>query len=157
MRLSIKLLLILPLLIVGTNGALAFSFGSDDDDDWWRYSYYGNPNQPWIAPNGMMYYPRMPYFERSRMVDQRQWQMEQKRRAMQELGDMLYGQNGFDRTRAILEAAAARGDLPEDIDVEQMAEDLVSPIFFRGLIRRIPLDRKWLENHVDRLLNLYGA
>jgi AcrR family transcriptional regulator len=63
----------------------------------------------------------------------------------------------FDRTRAILEAAAARGDLPEDIDVEQMAEDLVSPIFFRGLIRRIPLDRKWLENHVDRLLNRYGA
>ncbi|MCP3997749.1 MAG: TetR/AcrR family transcriptional regulator [bacterium] len=63
----------------------------------------------------------------------------------------------FGRIRTILQAAAARGDLPGNVDVEQMGEDLVSPIFFRGLIRLSPLDREWLENHVDRLLVNYGA
>ena len=103
MRFSLKTALAFPIvtLLIGMNSAMAFSFGSDDDDDWWRYSYYGNPNQPWVTPSGMMYYPRMPYFERNRMVDSRQWQMESKRRAMQEIGDMIYGQGGFDRTRAI--------------------------------------------------------
>ena len=63
----------------------------------------------------------------------------------------------FGRIRAIIEAAAARGDLPEDVDVEQMGEDLVAAVFFRGLIRRSILDRKWLENHVDRLLAAHQA
>ena len=63
----------------------------------------------------------------------------------------------FGRIRSILEAAAARGDLPEDVDVDRMAEDLVSPIFFRALIRRSPVDREWLEQHVDRLLATYGG
>ena len=58
----------------------------------------------------------------------------------------------FARIRSILQAAAARGDLPESVDVEQMGEDLVSPIFFRALIRRATIDQEWLQNHVDRLL-----
>jgi predicted DNA-binding transcriptional regulator len=38
-----------------------------------------------------------------------------------------------------------------------MGEDLVAAVFFRGLIRRSILDRKWLENHVDRLLAAHQA
>ena len=63
----------------------------------------------------------------------------------------------FGHIRDILENAAARGDLPDDVNVEQMGEDLVSPIFFRALIRRSTIDKEWLENHVDRLLVRYGA
>lgn len=92
---------LIGVLTLGIGSALAFSFGSDDDDDWWRYSYYGNPNQPWVAPNGMMFYPRLPYFERQEMVDRRHYQMNRRFNAMNELGDMLYGKGGFDRTEAI--------------------------------------------------------
>lgn len=90
------------LILIGMSSALAFSFDfGDDDDDWWRYGYYGNPNQPWVAPNGMMFYPRLPYFERDRLLEQRQWQMGQKYQAMERLGAMLYGNEVFDRTTAI--------------------------------------------------------
>jgi cytochrome c556 len=96
------LALALGLMLMGISAALGFSFDfGDDDDDWWRYAYRGNPNQAWIAPNGMMFYPRLPYYERNRMLDRRQWQMGQKYRAMDELGAMLYGNAGFDRASAI--------------------------------------------------------
>lgn len=90
------------LLFLGISSALAFSFDfGDDDDDYWRYAYRRNPNQPWIAPNGYLFYPRLPYFERSRMVDNRQWQMGRRYDAMNQLGAMLYGRTGFDRVEAI--------------------------------------------------------
>jgi len=87
-------------LFASSANAFSFDFG-DDDDDYWRYAYWGNPNQPWVAPNGMYFYPRLPYFERSRMVDNRQAMMGRRYNAMEELGSMLYGRNGFDRAEAI--------------------------------------------------------
>lgn len=95
-----KLVLGLIILSAGAVHAFSFNFG-DDDDDYWRYAYRGNPNQPWVAPNGMYFYPRLPYFTRSRMVDNRQAMMGRRHNAMQELGSMLYGRNGFDRAEAI--------------------------------------------------------
>lgn len=96
-------LILLTALLSFSGSAQAFSFDfGDDDDDWYRYySYWGNPNQPWVAPNGMLFYPRLPYFERHQMIDQRQSQMGQKYDAMDELGSMLYGRGGFDRATAL--------------------------------------------------------
>ncbi|MDJ0880853.1 MAG: cytochrome c [Gammaproteobacteria bacterium] len=101
---SIKttLALLVGLLLFGISSALAFSFDfGDDDDDWWRYAYWGNPNQPWVAPNGMYFYPRLPYFQRHDMVDRRQQHMAYRANAMDELAAMLYGRLGFDRAQAI--------------------------------------------------------
>jgi len=104
MHSSIKTVLTLAigLLLIGMSSALAFSFDfGDDDDDWWRYSYWGNPNQAWVTPGGYYYYPRLPYFQRSDMVDRRQQQMAYRADAINELKAMLYGKLGFDRVEAI--------------------------------------------------------
>jgi cytochrome c556 len=97
--------LLLVILFTGMGSALAFSFDfGDDDDDWRRYSYWGNPNQPFVAPNGYYFYPRLPYFERQRMVDNRQLQMGMRQNSMNALGRMLYGRSDFDRAEAIKHA-----------------------------------------------------
>ncbi len=57
--------------------------------------------------------------------------------------------------RSILELAAGRGDLPPDVDADQMSEDLVAPLFYRALIRSAPLDRDFVEQHVDRWIEAY--
>lgn len=61
----------------------------------------------------------------------------------------------FGRIRSILETAVDRGDLPAGIDLSQMGEDLVAPLFFRAFIRHSPLDREWIEHHVDRWIEAY--
>lgn len=104
MRYSIKTVLTLSItvLVMGMSSALGFSFDfGDDDDDYWRYMTRGDYNRPWVAPNGVYFYPRLPYFQRSDMVDRRQGQMRQRHHAMQALGEMLYGRAGFDRADAI--------------------------------------------------------
>ncbi len=111
---SIFTILALGVVFLATNPAQAFSFDfGDDDDDYWYYSYWGGQGRPWIAPNGMYFYPRLPYFERQRLIDRRQYQMGRHYNAMQQLGGMLYGREGFDRTEAIklarrIEATAGR-------------------------------------------------
>ena len=99
---KVLITILVGLLFLSISSALAFSFDfGDDDDDYWRYAYWGGYNRPWVAPNGYYFYPRLPYFERSRMVDNRQWQMGQRYQAMDTLGAMLYGRTGFDRAQAI--------------------------------------------------------
>ena len=61
----------------------------------------------------------------------------------------------FGRLRSILTAAADRGDLPAGVDVDQLSEDIIAPVFFRAFIRRSPLDQEWVEQHIDRLLSAY--
>ena len=99
-RTLLTLLFGVLILTAGSAQAFSFDFG-DDDDDYWRYMYWGGYNRPWIAPNGSYFYPRLPYFERNAMVDRRQGKMVRRYNAMQELGSMLYGRDGFDRADAI--------------------------------------------------------
>ena len=47
------------------------------------------------------HYPRLPYFERNRLLDQRHLRMGRNYHAMDQLGAMLYGDAAFDRTQAI--------------------------------------------------------
>jgi AcrR family transcriptional regulator len=58
----------------------------------------------------------------------------------------------FSRLRSILTEAAHRGDLPAGVDVDQMGEDIIAPVFFRAFIRKSPLNQEWVESHVDRLI-----
>lgn len=51
-----------------------------------------------------------------------------------------------------LAAAVENGRLPAGIDAGGLASDIAAPIFFRALILRAPIDRVWIEAHVDRWL-----
>lgn len=61
----------------------------------------------------------------------------------------------FERIRSILDEGVARGDLLDDVDLEQATEDLVAPLFFRALFRMTPIDRDYVERRVDRWLEIY--
>ena len=61
----------------------------------------------------------------------------------------------FSRLRSILVAAVEQGDLPATVDVDQMGEDIIAPVFFRAFLRQSPLDQEWIEHHVDRLIAYY--
>lgn len=63
----------------------------------------------------------------------------------------------FGRIRSILDDAVKRGDLAANADVDQMAEDLLAPLFFRALIRRSIVDPEWIELHVHRWIRAYAG
>ncbi|MBL7004413.1 MAG: hypothetical protein ISR69_10345, partial [Gammaproteobacteria bacterium] len=68
--------------LFGINNVQAFSFNFSSDDDYYGNPYWGNqgwnaPNsisnyRPWIAPDGSKFYPRLPYYQRSKMIESRQ-------------------------------------------------------------------------------------
>lgn len=92
------MLIILLYAILGISTAQAFSFDFGDDD----YPYWRGPQyyRPWVAPP-LYYYPRLPSFDRSSMVRNRQRRMENFDTTMERLDDLLYGSRGFDRAEAI--------------------------------------------------------
>lgn len=57
--------------------------------------------RPQVAPNGASYYPHIPYSERSKLVDRRQWKMGRAHDDINVLIAMLDGRTGFDRNKAI--------------------------------------------------------
>ena len=91
------LLIFLISFFMGITSAQAFSFNFGDDDD---YPYWGHAYSPWIAQPGY-YYPRLPSYDRSIMVRNRQQMMSTHDDAMDELNELLYGRYGFDRAVAI--------------------------------------------------------
>lgn len=66
-----------------------------------------------------------------------------------------------ERRRAIsttlIEKAISRGDLPKATDPAAMADDLAAPVFFRALILHQPIDKTWIESHVDRWIEIYQS
>ena len=66
-----------------------------------------------------------------------------------------------ERRRAIsatlIEKAISRGDLPKTTDPAAMADDLAAPVFFRALILHQPIDKTWIESHVDRWIEIYQS
>jgi AcrR family transcriptional regulator len=74
--------------------------------------------------------------------------------------DALHRRFAEGRMRAladVVEAAKARGDLPDAPDAETVATDLGAAIFFRAMVLRAPIEPAWLEAHVDAWLARYGA
>ena len=55
-----------------------------------------------------------------------------------------------------IEAAKAKEALPASVDSEAMAADLGAPVFFRAIVMIAPLDKDFIETHVDRWLDHYG-
>lgn len=91
------LLIFLVFFFMGISSAQAFSFDFGDDDN---YPYWGRPYSPWVAPPAY-YFPRLPSYDRSSMVQKRQRVMSDHDKSMHELKEMLYGKYGFDRAVAI--------------------------------------------------------
>ena len=55
---------------------------------------------------------------------------------------------------AIFVAAEARGELRENAPVRQMVEMAIAVPYFRKLFAGLPLDREWLDTHVDLICRL---
>jgi len=57
-------------------------------------------------------------------------------------------------TEAIFTAAEARGELSPDVHVSYLMQMAIAVPYFRKLIAGLPLDREWLETHVDSICRL---
>jgi AcrR family transcriptional regulator len=57
----------------------------------------------------------------------------------------------------VVSDAVARGELPPGTEPSGMGNDLAAQIFFKALVLHEPIDRAWVEGHVDRWLERYGA
>lgn len=58
----------------------------------------------------------------------------------------------FDGARVMLDRAVQRGEVREDVDARVVFELLVSPLHFRVLFLREPLDARYAEEVVDNVL-----
>jgi AcrR family transcriptional regulator len=56
------------------------------------------------------------------------------------------------RTVGMLQDAIDIGELAPDVDVELLTDQLVGPVMYRRFMCRAPVDRPWIEQHVDALL-----
>ncbi len=58
------------------------------------------------------------------------------------------------RYTRIIERAKGRGEVAKDIDSSHAGLLFVTPIFYRYLLARRPLDGKWITSHVDKTVAL---
>jgi len=56
---------------------------------------------------------------------------------------------------AAIERGIERGELPATVDPAAMTVDLVAPVFFRAVVLRAPLDGTFIEEHIDRWLEIH--
>jgi AcrR family transcriptional regulator len=63
----------------------------------------------------------------------------------------------MERSREVLRAAIARGELRQDLDVEVAVDLLIGPIFYRRLVSRDALDRAFVTRLVDEFLRGAGG
>jgi AcrR family transcriptional regulator len=64
-----------------------------------------------------------------------------------------FWQSRRELSRVMLDRAAARGEVPADIDVTLALELLIAPLHFRALLTRHPLDEHEVGRIVDLLLD----
>ncbi len=56
--------------------------------------------------------------------------------------------------KAAFSAAQTRGEIGEDVPVQQLIEMAIAVPYFRKLIAGLPLDQCWLDAHVDLISGL---
>lgn len=54
--------------------------------------------------------------------------------------------------RLVLQRAVNRNELPADLDLEAVLDQLVGPIYHRCVVRDLETNQLWVERHVDVLL-----
>jgi AcrR family transcriptional regulator len=59
--------------------------------------------------------------------------------------------------RRLVHRAVRRGELPADVDVEQLLDDLAAGVVHRAFVVGAPVDTAYLARHVDRFLAIHGA
>ena len=59
------------------------------------------------------------------------------------------------RTGAAIARGIKRGELPDAVDPAAMTVDLAAPVFFRALVQHLPIDSTFVEQHVDRWLEIH--
>lgn len=52
--------------------------------------------------------------------------------------------------------AKQRGELPDDVDAGHLVEALAGAIVYRQLMTHEPVDDRYVEQHVDRILTAFG-
>lgn len=57
----------------------------------------------------------------------------------------------------LISSAIERGEMPDGIRADQMADDMAAPLFFRVLVLHKPIDDKWVESHIDRWIGIYRS
>jgi AcrR family transcriptional regulator len=62
-----------------------------------------------------------------------------------------------ERFRALLTRAQRRGELPQDVDLDVLIDDLVAPVFHRVMALGADLDEQFLVWHLERTLARHGA
>ena len=60
----------------------------------------------------------------------------------------------FQNVKEVFDAAKARGEVAEGVEVQPLIEMAVAVPYFRKLIAGLPLDDEWLETHVDCICRL---
>lgn len=60
-----------------------------------------------------------------------------------------------DDVRRIIAEAVVRGELPGLVDADDLIDDLVGPLFYRRLIRRVPTPPAWTTAHVARVVRAH--
>ncbi|WP_369386662.1 TetR/AcrR family transcriptional regulator [Streptomyces sp. CG1] len=64
-----------------------------------------------------------------------------------------FWQSRFELAQVMIERGMARGELPADADAALLLELLISPLHFRALLTRMPIDDHFVEQTVDTLLH----
>ncbi len=62
-----------------------------------------------------------------------------------------------ERTRELLERGQRRGELPLDVELDVLIDDLVAPVFHRAMALGADLDDEFLVWHLERTLARHGA
>ena len=60
------------------------------------------------------------------------------------------------RSAAVVRRGIERGDFRADVDLEVVVDHLVSPIFYRFLVTRAPLDRAFRVSVADAALRAFA-
>lgn len=67
----------------------------------------------------------------------------------------FYGRRAM--VREVLEEGRRNGELRTDMETEMQMDILYAPIYFRLIMRHLPLDRKFADQHCAVMLNLLGT
>ncbi|MFE3797972.1 TetR/AcrR family transcriptional regulator C-terminal ligand-binding domain-containing protein [Nocardia tengchongensis] len=67
-----------------------------------------------------------------------------------------FWEDRFERTSQLITRAIERGELPSDVDAQELMETLAAPLYFRLLTGNRPLDNAFITRCINHTMALYG-